>query len=237
MPRLLDQETADYVLKDLKDIGVDVRLNTEGKECVGGENIEGVRTSKGEILRADLYIAATGVKPNIAFLEQSDIAHGWGITVNEYLQATHPFIYACGDVAETRDLVTGNTKIHGLYPVAIAHGRTAAMNIMGAGIRYEQQLNMNSLKELRRNVIVVGRQTNTVLKRKDKQNLRKVYLDNDKIAGFVLVGNISGAGTYLAMMRKGTDVSLFGKRLLSRHFHTALAMTRMVHISRHAAAR
>ena len=237
MPRLLDQETAGYVLKDLKDIGVDVRLDTEGKECVGGETIEGVRTSKGEILRADLYIAATGVKPNIAFLEQSDIAHGWGITVNEYLQATHPFIYACGDVAETRDLVTGNTKIHGLYPVAIAHGRTAAMNIMGAGIRYEQQLNMNSLKELRRNVIVVGRQTNTVLKRKDKQNLRKIYLDNDKIAGFVLVGNISGAGTYLAMMRKGTDVSLFGKRLLSRHFHTALAMTRMVHISRHAAAR
>jgi len=228
MPRLLDRETAEYVMKDLKKAGVLVRLETEGKEWIGKEKVEGVRTTEDEILQADLYIAATGVKPNIAFLKDSTIACNQGITVNEYLQASYPFIYACGDVAETKDLVTGNTKIHGLYPVAVAHGRTAAMNIMGAGIPYEHQLNMNSLKELSHNVIVVGQQTKTVLKRKDKKGLRKLFLHEGKIVGFVLAGNISGAGTYLAMLRKGTDVSLFGDRLLSRQFSTAMAMTKMV---------
>ncbi|MGX9367164.1 NAD(P)/FAD-dependent oxidoreductase [Desulfoplanes sp. PS50] len=228
MPRLLDQETSDYVLKDLKKAGIDVRLGTEATAFIGKDKVEGITTAEGQTLTADLYIAATGVKPNIDFLKNSGITCKQGVVVNEYLQTNIPFIHACGDVAETRDLVTGNTKIHGLYPVAVAHGRTVAMNIMGAGIRYEQQLNMNSLKELTRKVIVVGQPSETVIKRKSKQTLRKMYLKDGKITGFVLVGDISGAGMFLGLMRKKADVSSISQRLLSRHFSTAYMMTGLV---------
>jgi NAD(P)H-nitrite reductase large subunit len=102
------------------------------------------------------------------------------------------------------------------------------MNIMGAGIRYEQQLNMNSLKELTRKVIVVGQPSETVIKRKSKQTLRKMYLKDGKITGFVLVGDISGAGMFLGLMRKKADVSSISQRLLSRHFSTAYMMTGLV---------
>ena len=227
MPRLLDKETSAYVLKDLEEAGIDVRLETEATAFIGNDKVEGVTTADGQTLTADLYIAATGVKPNIDFLKDSGITSNQGVVVNEYLQTNYPFIHACGDVAETRDLVTGNTKIHGLYPVAVAHGRTVAMNIMGAGIRYEQQLNMNSLKELARQVIVVGQPSETVIKRKSKQTLRKIFLKDGRITGFVLVGDISGAGMYLGLMRKGTDVSSISHRLLSRHFSTAYMMTAM----------
>jgi NADPH-dependent 2,4-dienoyl-CoA reductase/sulfur reductase-like enzyme len=36
----------------------------------------------GELVTADLYIAATGVKPNIGFLEGSGVAAAWGVAVD-----------------------------------------------------------------------------------------------------------------------------------------------------------
>jgi hypothetical protein len=42
------------------------------------------------------------------------------------------------------------------------------------------------------------------------------------------VGDISGAGMFLGLMRKKADVSSISQRLLSRHFSTAYMMTSLV---------
>ena len=59
---------------------------------------------------ADLVISATGVKPNIGFLEGSGIACVQGVLTDEYLQTNVPGIYAAGDCAEALDMVTGKTS-------------------------------------------------------------------------------------------------------------------------------
>ena len=48
--------------------------------------------------------------------------------------------------------------------------------------------------------------------------LRKIFLDHGRIVGFRLAGDIRGAGTYRALMLKGTDVSQFGEDLLDPRF-------------------
>ncbi|MEA3437963.1 MAG: FAD-dependent oxidoreductase, partial [Thermodesulfobacteriota bacterium] len=157
MPRLIDTETAEYVENDLRSQGVNVMLNTEGKEFVGEEYVEGLLTTDGRELKADIYITATGVKPNIDLIKNTDIEYDTGIIANEYLQTKYPYIYACGDVAETVELVSGERKIHGLFPVAVNHAQTVAYNILGMKREYEKQVNMNSLKKLSFKLIVVGK--------------------------------------------------------------------------------
>jgi len=227
MPRLIDTETAEYVEKDLRSQGVDVMLNTEGKEFIGKERVEGLITTDGRKLKADIYIAATGVKPSIDFIKNTDIEYDTGIIVNEYLQTKYSYIYACGDVAETIELISGERKIHGLFPVAVNHGQTVAYNILGMKRKYEKQANMNSLKKLSFKIIVVGKLKGEEIKYKTENILRKIYIKDDKIMGFVLLGDISNAGVYLSLFTKRANVSKFKDKLLSKYFYPGIVMTQI----------
>ncbi len=215
MPRLLDVETAEYVEDDLRSKGVDLMLNTEGKEFVGEERVEHLLTSDGKQLKGDIYIAATGVKPNIDFIKGTEIEYEFGIIVNKKLQTKYPYIFACGDTAETIDLISGEKKIHGLYPVATEHGKTAALNILGMEQEYERQINMNSLKGLSFKIITAGNLEGEEIKYKTGKVLRKIFVKDNRITGFVLLGDISGAGLYLSLLRKKDDISKIKHDLLS----------------------
>jgi len=227
MPRLIDTETAEYVENDLRSQGVDVMLNTEGKEFIGKESVEGLITTDGRELKADIYITATGVKPNIDLIKNTDIEYDTGIIVNEYLQTKYPYIYACGDVAETVELVSGERKIHGLFPVAVNHAQTVAYNILGMKREYEKQANMNSLKKLSFKLIVVGKLKGEEIKYKTENVLRKIYIKDDKITGFVLLEDISNAGVYLSLFTKRVNISKFKDELLSKYFYPGILMTQI----------
>jgi len=225
MPRLIDTETAIYVENDLRSQGVNVMLNTEGKEFIGDESVEGLLTTDGRKLKADIYISATGVKPSIDLIKNTDIEYDTGIIVNENLQTKYPYIYACGDVAETVELVSGERKIHGLFPVAVNHAQTVAYNILGMKREYEKQVNMNSLKKLSFKLVVVGKLEGEEIKYKTKNVLRKIYLKDNKIMGFVLLEDISNAGVYLSLFTRRVNVSKFKDKLLSKYFYPGILMT------------
>jgi len=227
MPRLIDTETAKYVENDLRSQGVDVMLNTEGKEFIGEEYVKGLLTTDGRELKADIYITATGVKPSIDLIKNTDIEYDTGIIVNENLQTKYPYIYACGDVAETVELVSGERKIHGLFPVAVNHAQTVAYNILGMKREYERQINMNSLKKLGFKLIVVGKREGEEIKYKTENVLRKIYIKDDKIIGFVLLGDISNAGVYLSLFTRRVNVSKFKDELLSKYFYPGILMTQI----------
>ena len=228
MPRLIDPETAAYVENDLRAQGVDVLLNTEGNEFVGDECVESLLTTDGRKLKADIFITATGVKPSLDLVQNTGIEYDKGIIVNKYLQTKHPYIYACGDVAETIERVSGERKIHGLFPVAVDHAQTVAFNILGLKKEYEKQVNMNSLKKLSYKLIVVGKLEGEELKYKTKDVLRKIFLKDDKIVGFVLLKDISNAGVYLSLFSKGINVKPYKDELLSRHFYPGCYMSRIL---------
>ena len=228
MPRLIDPETAAYVENDLRAQGVDVLLNTEGNEFVGDECVESLLTTDGRKLKADIFITATGVKPSMDLVQNTGIEYDKGIIVNKYLQTKHPYIYACGDVAETIERVSGERKIHGLFPVAVDHAQTVAFNILGLKKEYEKQVNMNSLKKLSYKLIVAGKLEGEELKYKTKDVLRKIFLKDDKIVGFVLLKDISNAGVYLSLFSKGINVKPYKDELLSRHFYPGCLMSRIL---------
>ena len=90
-----------------------------------------VRLSTGQTLDADLVISATGVRPNIGWLEDSGIRCLVGVLTDEHLQTNVPGIYAAGDCAEAFDKVSGTTIVSAIQPNAAEQARVAALNMVG----------------------------------------------------------------------------------------------------------
>ena len=219
MPNILDEETAELVLHDLQDRGIVVHQNTEALRFCGGSRIEGVELVDGEKLVADAFIAATGIKPNVAFLEGSGLDIGWGVRVDNRMRTNLPNIWAAGDVAETFDLMSGERYVHAIWPNATAQGEVVGRDMLGFAADYEGAERMNSMKHLGLPIMAVGESTGSeILQSRDGNKLRKIFLDEGRIVGFRLAGDIRGAGTYRALMLKRTDVSPFGEALLDPRF-------------------
>jgi NAD(P)H-nitrite reductase large subunit len=107
-----------------------------------------VRLSNGQHLEADLVISATGVKPNIGFLEQSDIKCLLGVLTDEHLQTSVPGIYAAGDCAEAFDMVSGKTLVSAIQPNAADQAMCAALNMAGRKTRLRGVTQINVLDTL-----------------------------------------------------------------------------------------
>nr|VFJ95649.1 MAG: Pyridine nucleotide-disulphide oxidoreductase [Candidatus Kentron sp. H]VFJ96282.1 MAG: Pyridine nucleotide-disulphide oxidoreductase [Candidatus Kentron sp. H]VFK02396.1 MAG: Pyridine nucleotide-disulphide oxidoreductase [Candidatus Kentron sp. H] len=221
MPGMLDSETADIVRTHLQGQGIDIRLETQALAFAGNGRAERVALEKEEV-SGDVFVAATGLAPNTAFLRDSGIHIGWGIPVDDHLRAHHGEVYAAGDVAETRDRMTGKRYVHAIFPNAVAQGDIVARNLAGLDTPYEGSESMNSLKHLGLPVMAVGaRQGDEELRWRWGDTLRKVFLTNDRIVGFRLAGDIRGAGGYRALMLRGAPVTAYRKHLLDPRFGVA----------------
>lgn len=219
MPNILDEETAELVLDDLHNRGIVVHQQTEALRFSGKARVEGVELANGETLVADAYIAATGIKPNVSFLEGSGLDIGWGIRVDNRMRTNLPNIWAAGDVAETFDLMNGERYVHAIWPNATAQGAVVGRDMLGFSADYDGAERMNSMKHLGLPIMAVGEMTGSeILRRRNGDKLRKIFLDEGRIVGFRLAGDTRGAGTYRALMLKGTDVSGFGEDLLDPRF-------------------
>lgn len=105
-----------------------------------------VTTDTGQTLPADVVICATGVRSNTAFLDGSGIDVDMGIVVDNYLQTNVADVYAAGDVAQGRDLSTGDYYVQAIQPTAVEHGKLAAQNmVFGHKSEHPGNLNMNVL--------------------------------------------------------------------------------------------
>jgi len=94
---------------------------------------------------ADLIILATGVHPNVAFLEGTGAEIDQGIVVNDRMQSTVPGIYAAGDVAEAPDLFSGKHLVAAIQPNAADQARIAALNMAGKVAHMKGVLAINVL--------------------------------------------------------------------------------------------
>jgi NAD(P)H-nitrite reductase large subunit len=109
-----------------------------------GAAVMQVKLSTGETLEADLVISATGVKPNIGFLQGTPVKCLLGVLTDEHLQTSVPGIYAAGDCAEAFDMVSGKTIVSAIQPNAAEQARVAALNMVGqrAALKGVTQINV-----------------------------------------------------------------------------------------------
>jgi NADPH-dependent 2,4-dienoyl-CoA reductase/sulfur reductase-like enzyme len=219
MSAMLDQDTATIALDLMRKHGVDVRLNCKAEAFLGNGTAEAVRLSSGDDLQADILIAATGVKPNINFLQDNSIEHDWGLQVDDHLQTSAPAIYAAGDVVEVPDRLTGETYVHAIFPNAVEQGRVVGLNLVGIDTTYPGGERMNSLKHLGLPIMAAGlKQGDEILQDRLNGDLRTIYIEENRLVGFQLAGDIRAAGILHALMNSERDIRTIKHRLLDPSF-------------------
>jgi 3-phenylpropionate/trans-cinnamate dioxygenase ferredoxin reductase subunit len=91
-----------------------------------------VQTSGGEKIESDLVIVGAGIRPAVELAEQAGLSAGDGIIVNEYLQTSHPDIYAAGDNARFPYQALGQETRVEHWDNALNQGKHAGRNMAGA---------------------------------------------------------------------------------------------------------
>jgi NAD(P)H-nitrite reductase large subunit len=143
VPRMMGPTAGGMIKNWCEAKGVRVFTGTRVDAIDAGSPLK-VRLSNGQALEADLVISATGVKPNIGFLEASGIKCLVGVLTDEHLQTSVPGVYAAGDCAEAFDKVSGKTIVSAIQPNAAEQARVAALNMAGqrASLRGVTQINV-----------------------------------------------------------------------------------------------
>ena len=148
LPRMMDETGGAMIARWCESKGVAVRTGTRVTEVVPSNGGLTLATDQGEPIQADLVVCATGVAPNVDFLDGAGIDCDAGILVDHRLRTSADGVYAAGDVAQGPDFSTGQQEVHAIQPTAVEHGRIAALNMAGVDTPFRGSLSMNVLNTL-----------------------------------------------------------------------------------------
>ncbi len=171
-------------------------------------------------LDADLIILATGVHPNVSFLEGTGAEIDQGIVIDDRMRTTVPNIYAAGDVAQGRDFSTGHWVVHALQPTATEHGRAAALNMVGKDAPYRGSLGMNVLdtaglisQTLGLWQGVEGGETTESLN-EERFLYTRLCFDGDVLVGAISIGEGRNVGAIRGLIQTRRKLGAWKARLL-----------------------
>lgn len=131
LPGVLDPEMAGFAARHLRKKGMKIMTGTSLLAIKGNEKAETVATSGGEI-PADVVILSIGIRPSTSFLDGSGIELLKGaVVVDEYQRTNLEDIYAAGDCAVVKNLITGQRQWSAMGSTANITGRCLAKTLTG----------------------------------------------------------------------------------------------------------
>ncbi len=218
---VLDDEGAEYIHKELKSMGVKLILGDSVVKMEGDKRVKKAVLSSGKSVDTDAVIVAVGVRPNLELLEESGIETDKGVIVNDYMQTNIDSIYAAGDIVQAYDVVTSQKRPIPILPLAARQGRVAGLNVVGDNVKYKGGFPTNSITIGKIGFISMGivySEKLEVLKIKKDGEYRKFIIDDNRLVGMILIGNIERAGMFNWMIQNRFDVSWLKDTFLNSDF-------------------
>jgi NADH oxidase (H2O2-forming) len=132
LPQLLDADMAKLIQQHLEEKGMQILLNKGVEEFLGDDKVTAIRAG-GDVIEADLFISAFGVRANTKLAVDAGILLGEsrGIKTNCRMETEVRDVYAVGDCAEASHLVTQKPICAQLGTTAVRQGKVAGANAGG----------------------------------------------------------------------------------------------------------
>lgn len=140
LERHFGAEVGSWVQRQLEQRGVDVHGGDELERFEGADGRVRSVVSKGGLeLEGGCVVLGTGVAPDtmLARAAKLEIGELGGIKCSAGLETSAPGIFAAGDVAEYDSPLHGGSAKVEHHEVAVEHGKTAALNMLGRGRPHE----------------------------------------------------------------------------------------------------
>jgi len=198
---ILDEGGAKLVQSHLESKGIECQLSSSIKRFEGNTAI----LETGERIDFDVLVLAVGVRPNTALL--NGIAEiGRGICVNEKSETTASDIYAAGDCTQTLDVSNGQQGIMALLPNAYMQGECAGINMAGGETAFNKAIPMNAIGFCGLHMVTAGHYTGNEYFENENGNYKRLFYSDNKLNGYILIGNVDKAGIYTSLIRERTPL-------------------------------
>jgi nitrite reductase (NADH) large subunit len=215
MERQLDTLGSFYLTSKMEALGMRVLLSHSTKKILGATKTEGVAFVDGSRIDADLVVVAAGIRPNVELGRRAGLRINRGIVVNDYMETSHPDVFAVGECVEH------NGICYGLVAPLIEQGKVLAATITGnKGPKYTGTVQAAKLKIMGVDVFSAGAWADgegTEPVRFEDPALgvyKKLVLRDGQLAGVILVGDTSDSHRYMDWLRSKTDLTDQRRHLL-----------------------
>ena len=234
LPRMVDDAGAKIVEEWLEAHGVDVRTNVKVTRIDDARGKKRLKFASGADLVCDVVIMATGIKTNLDWLKDAGVRINRGIVVDDHLRSSVPTVYAAGDVAEGRDLVSGEPAVHAIEPTAQEHGRVVGANMAGRDVAYKGSLIINIVEVCHLDAASFGAWDDARAEvisgvKRDRSAYRKLLFTGDRLTGAIIIGRsgdvwtTNDVGMLKGLVQTGVPLGRFKEYLKSHPFDVKTA--------------
>ena len=202
---ILDDKCAAMMQKHLEANGIRFLLGTSAKEFRGSQAV----MQNGETVDFDVLVLAVGVRANTALVKNAGGSVSRGILVDDACRTSLPDVYAAGDCTEYHDISSGTVKVMALMPNAYMQGHTAGVNMAGGEAVFDNAIPMNSIGFFGLHCHTAGSQPDgcEMYEESDEAHIKRLFVRDDRLTGFMLIGQTHRTGIYTALIRNQTPLS------------------------------
>ena len=199
---ILDTECAAIVQKHLEVNGIQFML---GDTAVRFEK-NFAHMKSGKTVEFDTLVLAVGVRANTALLKEIGGKVNRGILINDRMETSIANVYAAGDCTEGNDISLGQKRVLALLPNAYMQGHTAGVNMAGGNNVFDKAIPMNSIGFFGLHIMTAGTYDGERYEEKTDGTLKRLFVQDELLKGFILIGKTERAGIYTSLIREKTPL-------------------------------
>lgn len=219
-------DLADRVLSSILDTQcaamMQTRLEENGISFLLGDSVahfekNTAQMKSGKTVDFDVLVLAVGVRANTALVRDAGGTVNRGIVINDRMQTDLDGVYAAGDCAEGMDISLGEKRVLALLPSAYMQGRCAGINMAGGDDVFDRDIPMNSIGFFGLHAMTAGSYLGEVCEEQGAGTLKRLYVKDGRLVGFILIGVTDKAGIYTALIREKTPLANVDFDLLKKN--------------------
>ncbi|MDD6204794.1 MAG: FAD-dependent oxidoreductase [Firmicutes bacterium] len=202
LPSVYDEKASGIMMAHLESKGIRFRLGVSVAAFENGAAVftDGVRED------FDIIVTAVGVRPNIGILKEAGAECGRGVLTDAKSRTSLPGIYAAGDCTQYDDISSGQNRIMAILPNAYEQGRIGGINMAGGEASFDNAFPINSLGLFGLHTVTAGSYDGDSVEF-DENGYKKLFFRDDRLIGFIIMGDVTGSGIYSALIRNRTPLS------------------------------
>jgi NAD(P)H-dependent nitrite reductase small subunit len=215
MEQQLDTQAAELLRGELERRGLQFKMAAVTSHLCGETHVSGVGLADGSVLPADLVVMAVGVRPNIELARAAGLPCDLGLIVDDTMLTNDPAIYAIGECVQHRG------KTFGLVAPLLEQARVCATYLAERGTRGYRtsqpstQLKVSGIHVFSAGNYQAGPGSESLVLRDPKRGIyKRLVIEQDRIRGAVLYGDVRDGGWYLDLMNEGRNIQALRDQLL-----------------------
>ncbi|MEO0668980.1 MAG: nitrite reductase large subunit NirB [Pseudomonadota bacterium] len=215
MERQLD-EAAGYLLKkSLEGKGITVKLQANSKEILGAEGkVRALMLDDGTELPCDLLVMAVGIRPNVALAQETGLAVGKGIHVDDQMCTSDADVFAVGECVEH------DGALFGLVAPLYDQAKVLAQTLLGDTAAFKQKTLSTKLKVTGCDLFSAGdfaegeTREDIVLRDPAKGIYKRLVIEDDVLVGAVMYGDTADSNWFFQLIKDATPIDEMRETLI-----------------------